>query len=186
RHARATPPPAPPPPPPPPGRRRPPAPPPQPGRPQPPPQPVQPQPPPVRPGAPADYRTDAQACADGCRMLARCGMYADRNCEAGCLSSPITVACAHRANDCNTAGSCVLASVCSGAMPRGYASCNATAPCEAGRGNNPASGCRCIQNLSLRHTAALVVLNQCAISCAGNMQCLQQKCANAINRCARE
>jgi hypothetical protein len=71
-------------------------------------------------------------------------------------------------------------------MPRGYASCNATAQCEAACGQNLACGCRCVQNLSMRHAAALTILNQCAISCGGNMNCLQQKCANAINRCARE
>jgi hypothetical protein len=131
-------------------------------------------------------RTDAQACADGCRMLSRCGMYADNTCQNGCLSSPTTVACARRANDCNTAASCVLSSVCSGTMPHGYASCGVTAQCEAGCGNDLACGCRCASNMSSRHSAALLILNQCAISCRGDVRCLQTKCARSISRCASE
>ncbi len=132
---------------------------------------------------PPPARTDAQACADGCRTLARCGAYTDDTCQSSCLSHAPTVACAHKVKDCNSASMCVLAAACGGTGPRGRSSCAQAAACEAQCGTDGACACRCVQNMSTRHAHALLVLNQCAISCGGNFECLQARCARQIQRC---
>jgi hypothetical protein len=128
--------------------------------------------------------TAAEICARGCALIEKCGSVVDPNCQSNCVNDDVAVACARNATTCDQAAACVISAVCDGVGPTGNASCNATAECEFRCSfGDGACACRCTHAMAPDHAIAIFLLNQCAIACGGNMQCIQQSCVQQAQRC---
>ena len=142
-------------------------------------------PPPPTVDAAVPERSVADICAVGCATLQRCGL-ADNTCEAHCARDKIAIGCMRDFSDCTGMAVCALGRTCGNKGPRGTMTCGEAAACEGACAGDFRCGCSCVSRTRRASAQALFLLNLCALSCNGDLTCVQARCGGPLTRCARE
>jgi hypothetical protein len=127
----------------------------------------------------------SEACAAGCKALASCHL-GSQTCEADCARPGLLGTCLQQAGgDCNRFAACWFAASCHGIAPTGQHTCSAAMDCEASCNGVAGCICGCVGGLALRHAAALLGYNGCALGCR-DADCIARRCGPQSRLCRAE
>ncbi len=126
------------------------------------------------------------ACVAACQEARTCALEPPK-CVESCEANPNASACGRAATNCNAVASCAFRLSCP-STPRGTASCAQTMNCQDSCRGDASCICQCIGPMSPIHTYALWQLDACALTCSGGLDhaCINTRCANVVNQCARQ
>jgi len=133
-----------------------------------------------------DVLSDAEICKRGCAYAKSTCRNATTTCVQDCLDTPKLRACLQPPlGSCNKIATCGMKAVCGDRVLRGSGSCADAITCQTKTCQNGdiVCGCQCATNMSPTHANALVALDNCAINCRFEPQCLQAYCQVAVNAC---
>ena len=149
----------------------------------PPPPDASPPPPPDAASARAKAPTKRELCKSACATSQKkCGVLYIGSCLDTCLAYPEeAIDCLEDAeDDCNGIGACGFEALC-GAPPSGRGSCQSTAACMLGCGNDVPCTCRCAASMALPKTNLFLRFASCAIArCASDCQLNAQVCLACV------